>query len=149
MVKLRTVFVCCCCFFWKVRAKVNIRHQCGRFAGWIETRGLVKRETKFWSPSQQMAGLPSGPLEKDLNAQVKIQLTFSTPKIWRFVDVMSPLSNSNADRLKKYVAFFLSLNRFNEIETDKCHWKVERRRRKEERCFDIEVFRWVLFWCSP
>ena len=53
MVKLQTVFdfrllVCLLLlFFWKARVKVNIRHQCGRFAGWIETRGLVKRETKF------------------------------------------------------------------------------------------------------
>ena len=53
-----------------------------------------------------MAELPSGPLEKDLNAQVNIQLTFSTPKTWRFVDVMSPLSNVNTDRLKKMLLFF-------------------------------------------
>ena len=57
-----------CCL--AVRAKGNTLHQYGRSAGWTEIRGLGKREMKSLYLSQRMAGLPSGPSEKDLNVQV-------------------------------------------------------------------------------
>ena len=57
-----------------MRARENTLPQSGKYAGWTEIRGLVRKETKSLSLSQLMAGLPSGLSGRALRAQVRIQL---------------------------------------------------------------------------
>ena len=57
-----------------MRARENTLPQSGKYAGWTEIRGLVRKETKSLYLSQLMAGLPSGLSGRALRAQVRIQL---------------------------------------------------------------------------